>query len=49
MALDLVTYLAMMVNFGGFVILHNTEPFSDWMEVLFTVYILVRRMLWIWP
>ncbi|CAM9290091.1 unnamed protein product [Scytosiphon promiscuus] len=39
MALDLVTYLAMMVNFG-FVILHNTEPFSDWMEVLFTTYIL---------
>ncbi|CAM9468357.1 unnamed protein product, partial [Hapterophycus canaliculatus] len=40
MALDLVTYLAMMVNFGGFVILHSTQPFCYWMEVIFTVYVL---------
>ncbi|CAM9349916.1 unnamed protein product, partial [Hapterophycus canaliculatus] len=39
MVLDLATYLFIMAIFG-LVILHDNESFSDWAEVVFTLYIL---------
>lgn len=44
MTLDLVTYLTMMVHFGV-VVLHNTDPFSSWIGAVFTIYVLVRKIL----
>ncbi|CAM9466764.1 unnamed protein product, partial [Ectocarpus sp. 8 AP-2014] len=39
MCLDLVTYILMMIIFGGFVILHEAGDTFDWMEIVFTMYI----------
>ncbi|CAM9825189.1 unnamed protein product [Ectocarpus sp. 4 AP-2014] len=39
MCLDLVTYILMMVIFGGFVILHEAGDTFDWLEIVFTMYI----------
>ncbi|CBN75304.1 Ankyrin Repeat Transient Receptor Potential Channel [Ectocarpus siliculosus] len=39
MCLDLVTYILMMIIFGGFVILHDAGDTFDWMEIVFTMYI----------
>ncbi|CAM9403921.1 unnamed protein product [Ectocarpus sp. 12 AP-2014] len=39
MCLDLVTYILMMIIFGGFVILHEAGDTFDWLEIIFTMYI----------
>lgn len=44
MCLDLVTYILMMIIFGGFVILHEAGDTFDWMEIVFTMYIFVRTL-----